>query len=101
MRTRVVAIVVVGALAAAVSLSADAAPALANTCADYPNQAAAQRAAGTRDADGDGIYCEDLPCPCLRPVQGGSGSGPARRPRLGPSVNLGPAHRLPRARPPA
>ena len=26
-------------------------------CADYPNQAAAQRAADTVDADGDGIYC--------------------------------------------
>ena len=39
------------------------------TCADFPNQAAAQRAANTRDADGDGIYCESLPCPCLRPGQ--------------------------------
>ena len=27
----------------------------AATCADYPNQAAAQRAADTRDADGDGM----------------------------------------------
>lgn len=34
------------------------------TCSDFPNQAAAQRAANTRDADGDGIYCESLPCPC-------------------------------------
>jgi hypothetical protein len=25
--------------------------------ADYPHQAALQRAADTRDADGDGIYC--------------------------------------------
>ena len=32
------------------------------------NQAeAAQRAADTRDADNDGIYCEALPCPCLKP----------------------------------
>ena len=38
----------------------------AATCADYPNQAAAQRAADTRDPDGDGLYCEDLPCPCAR-----------------------------------
>jgi hypothetical protein len=63
----------------------------ANTCADYPNQAAAQRAADTRDADGDGIYCESLPCPCLRPGKngsGGSGRGPARRPRLGPRQPL-------------
>lgn len=36
----------------------------ASTCAEYPNQAAAQRAASTRDGDGDGIYCESLPCPC-------------------------------------
>lgn len=33
-------------------------------CSDFPDQAAAQRAANTRDADGDGIYCESLPCPC-------------------------------------
>jgi hypothetical protein len=30
-------------------------PAHAATCADYPNQAAAQHAADTRD--GDGVYC--------------------------------------------
>jgi hypothetical protein len=48
------------------------------TCSDYPNQAAAQRAADTRDADGDGIYCEDLPCPCLKPGQ--SSPAPVRRP---------------------
>ena len=35
-------------------------PAQAATCADYPNQAGAQRAHDTRDADGDGIYCESL-----------------------------------------
>jgi hypothetical protein len=29
----------------------------AATCSDYPNQKAAQNAADTRDADGDGIYC--------------------------------------------
>src|SRR3954469_16898888 len=42
---------------------------MAVTCADFPNQAAAQRAHNTRDADGDGIYCESLPCPCLKPGQ--------------------------------
>ena len=53
----------------------------AATCADYPNQAAAQRAADTRDADGDGIYCESLPCPCLKPDQeGGGGPDPAPTP---------------------
>jgi hypothetical protein len=35
-------------------------------CSDYSTQADAQRAADTRDADGDGIYCESLPCPCLK-----------------------------------
>jgi hypothetical protein len=34
-------------------------PAHAAICADYPNQAAAQHAADTRD--GDGVYCESLP----------------------------------------
>jgi len=43
----------------------------AATCTDYPSQAAAQRAADTRDADGDGIYCLDLPRPCLKPGDGG------------------------------
>lgn len=41
-----------------------ASPAQAAVCADFSNQAAAQSAANTRDADGDGIYCESLPCPC-------------------------------------
>jgi len=34
-----------------------ASPASAATCDDHPNQASAQRAKDTRDADGDGIYC--------------------------------------------
>lgn len=45
----------------------------AASCSDYPNQAAAQRAADTRDGDGDGIYCESLPCPCSK---GGSAPAP-------------------------
>jgi hypothetical protein len=49
----------------------------AKTCSDYPNQAAAQRAADTRDADGDGIYCESLPCPCST---GGGGTSPPPAP---------------------
>jgi hypothetical protein len=52
-------LLLVGAALAAMPGSAAAA-----TCSDYPNQAAAQRAHDTRDADGDGIYCESLPCPC-------------------------------------
>src|SRR3954454_23873710 len=57
--------------------SAQAAPPIARAaavCADYSNQAAAQHAADTRDSDGDGVYCEDLPCPCAGP---GSSAPPA------------------------
>jgi hypothetical protein len=43
----------------------------AATCSDYSNQRDAQLNKDTRDADGDGIYCEDLPCPCLKPGSGG------------------------------
>lgn len=45
-------------------LTFGATPAFAKVCADYPNQAAAQFAGDTVDADHDGIYCESLPCPC-------------------------------------
>jgi micrococcal nuclease len=38
--------------------------AAAKSCADYANQAAAQRGADTNDGDGDGVFCEALPCPC-------------------------------------
>jgi hypothetical protein len=81
---------------AAIANVALAAPptARAATCADYPNQAAAPRAADTRDDDGDGIYCEDLPCPCLKPGHGGP-TTPTRHPqvRLGRSVTLGPVRK--------
>ena len=40
---------------------------MAATCSQYSNQADAQRAKDTRDADGDGVYCESLPCPCAGP----------------------------------
>lgn len=46
------------------AVAAMASPASAKTCSAYKNQAAAQRAADTRDADHDGVYCEKLPCPC-------------------------------------
>jgi micrococcal nuclease len=59
---------------------------VATTCADHPNQGSAQRAKDTRDADGDGIYCETLPCPCLAPdpraaggANGDSGRGSGQR----------------------
>jgi hypothetical protein len=68
-----------GCLAAALVASAaghpvKVAPAQAATCASYSNQAAAQRAHDTRDADSDGVYCESLPCPCATGNGGGSGS---------------------------
>ena len=71
-------------LALVILAATNAAPASAATCSDFPNQAAAQRAANTRDADGDGIYCESLPCPCANRSAG--------RPRigLGPSILLAP-----------
>jgi hypothetical protein len=62
----------------------------AAVCADYPNQAAAQRAADTRDADGDGIYCEDLPCPCAGP---GSTSAPPPKPPRKPATFIGKCRR--------
>ncbi len=54
------------------------------TCSDYANQAQAQRAADTVDGDGDGIYCESLPCPCLKPGDDGGGSNPAPTPTPSP-----------------
>ena len=58
-------------LAALIAIAVLPSPALAATCSDYRTQAEAQRAADTRDSDGDGVYCESLPCPCL-----GGGSSP-------------------------
>lgn len=85
------------ALTAVLLAAATAPSAQAKTCADYPDQASAQRAADTRDADGDGIYCESLPCPCLKPGSSNPApapkpkakSGPAR-PKLGTPVKLHP-----------
>jgi hypothetical protein len=72
------ALLLTPAVLAGVPVAALARPALtpqavaAATCSDYPNQAAAQRAADTRDPDGDGIYCESLPCPCSSAAGGGT-----------------------------
>jgi hypothetical protein len=83
--------VLIGTIAAALVVlasawSADAAvQSLAQAsprCADYSTQAAAQRAADTRDSDGDGVYCESLPCPCAQAAPGSGGStesAPAKR----------------------
>jgi micrococcal nuclease len=66
---------------AAVGLALVPSSAAGATCSDHSNQADAQRAADTRDADGDGVYCETLPCPCLGPGGGGGGgSAPAPKP---------------------
>ena len=69
----------------------------AAVCADYSNQADAQRAKDTRDADGDGIYCEALPCPCLRPGEGGGGGNGGSdkpKPRPEPKPKVKPVTRL-------
>jgi hypothetical protein len=77
--------IVVGCLAAVALLAGAQPAALAGpaatasaTCSDHSNQAEAQRAADTRDADGDGLYCESLPCPCS--TSGGEGADPAPTP---------------------
>jgi 5-methylcytosine-specific restriction endonuclease McrA len=89
-------LLVLVAVGLAASLFAGSAPASQHTCSDYPNQAAAQRAHDTRDADHDGVYCESLPCPCAGPSGSGGGSGQSGggTPRgLGRSVTLGPVTR--------
>ena len=62
----------------------------AASCADYPNQAAAQRVGDTRDADGDGIYCENLPCPCSSQAPTGKGHRPSQSGSSGPSGCIRP-----------
>src|SRR3954454_12342511 len=85
---------VLAVLCALVCLGA-ASSAQAAVCADFPNQAAAQRAHDTRDGDGDGIYCEDLPCPCLKPGSPKPAPKPAPSvPVLGRSIALAPVTRL-------
>jgi hypothetical protein len=80
LRLLVAAMLVSAALLAAAPAPADSPVArAAATCSDYSNQADAQRAADTRDADGDGIYCESLPCPCLKP--GGTSPSPTPAPK--------------------
>jgi hypothetical protein len=78
-------------LACTLVLPALAAPAAqAKTCSAYTNQAAAQRGQDTRDADGDGIFCESLPCPCLLPGRAPASPSPATpsAPLLGRSITL-------------
>jgi hypothetical protein len=60
----------------------------ATTCASFDNQAAAQNAHNTTDADGDGIYCESLPCPCSTEKHAQRRRQVATRPKLGRPVAL-------------
>jgi hypothetical protein len=75
-RAFLTALVLLGLLAPAAPADRSTAPVAraSAVCADFPNQAAAQRAHDTRDADGDGIYCESLPCPCSSAKSGGTPS---------------------------
>src|SRR2546423_13513206 len=88
---------VVLACALAAPALATAPAAQAKTCAAYPNQAAAQKAHDTRDADGDGIFCEALPCPCLKPGAPAPAPAPVvpevAAPALGTSVTLHPVRK--------
>src|SRR5687768_3566156 len=70
-----IALVAWPAVSAATATVAPVARVALASCADYNSQADAQRAKDTRDADGDGIYCEDLPCPCLLPDPRAGGGG--------------------------
>jgi micrococcal nuclease len=79
MSDRLFLIVVLALLALAALPSA----AGAATCSDYPSQATAQREGDTRDADGDGRYCETLPCPCAGAAQPVENSTPTGVPRSG------------------
>ena len=83
----VVAFVVSLAVATVLAAGAGAAPGAqaAATCSDYETQADAQRAADTRDSDGDGRYCESLPCPCAGPGENGDGEPAPTMPPPGTS----------------
>jgi hypothetical protein len=67
----------------------------AAVCADYATQAEAQRAADTRDPDGDGIYCESLPCPCSSAAAGDPNGGGGTKPE--PAVDPGTSCARPKA----
>jgi hypothetical protein len=65
-------------LSAATATDAPVAHVALASCDDHDNQAEAQRAKDTRDADG--IYCEDLPRPCLPPDPRAGGAAATSRP---------------------
>ncbi len=82
MKTTLLAVAALFAIALIPTSSASAA-----TCADYTTQAEAQQAGDTRDADGDGVYCETLPCPCSTGGGGGGASPPPAPPPASPSCS--------------
>lgn len=63
----------------------------AAVCADHATQAAAQAAGDTRDSDRDGIFCEELACPCSPEWHaqhgGDGGAGPAAPSKPTPAKN--------------
>ena len=63
------------------------------SCSGHPTQAAAQGAADTRDGNRDGIYCNELPCPC-------AGPGAAAREAAAERRRTGRPTRLPGTTPP-
>lgn len=71
MKTTLLTLVLLGALAVLPSAASAA------VCSGFANQAAAQAAANTVDADSDGIYCESLPCPCSNSSAPAPPSAPA------------------------
>jgi len=82
----IAAVALLGALAGGTSPGGSSSKAYAadKDCSDFPNQKAAQkfflkhnpsRDPHRLDADGDGIACESLPCPCLYRKPGGGGGG--------------------------
>jgi endonuclease YncB( thermonuclease family) len=75
LRTTLSALFISAFLSMSASAAATPLARVATTCDDYSNQADAQRGADTRDPDHDGVYCESLPCPCLKPGSGGGGGG--------------------------
>jgi hypothetical protein len=76
-------LVVASAIAIAPALADHPDARVSKTCSDYSNQREAQLNKDTRDGDGDGIYCESLPCPCLKPTSGGGGGGGGGNPPSG------------------
>jgi len=81
--------IIVPTLCSLAFVSSLPAVASAKSCSAYPNQAAAQRAADTRDANHNGIYCESLPCPCLKKGGKTPSSGGTSNPEVGCSKPSG------------